>query len=49
MKAKMVSKDVGAGENVAKHELLQISPPHVQELNYEKTIYEMENHVGEEA
>jgi hypothetical protein len=34
---------------VPKRELLEIFPLHIQELNYEKNVYVMENHVGEEA
>jgi hypothetical protein len=34
---------------VPKHELLENVSPHVQELNYRKNFYELEDHVREEA
>jgi hypothetical protein len=34
---------------VIEHELLESIIMHIQELNYEKCIYELEYHVGEEA
>jgi hypothetical protein len=34
---------------VPKHESFENIPLHVQELNYEKGVYELEDHVGEKA
>jgi hypothetical protein len=34
---------------VPKHELFENIPLHVQELNYEKGVYKLEDHVGEKA
>ncbi len=34
---------------VPKCELLENIPLHIRELNYEKNVYELKNHVGEEA
>jgi len=34
---------------VPKHELLESIPLHVQALNYGELVYELKNHVGEEA
>jgi hypothetical protein len=34
---------------VIEHELLESIILHIQELNYEKCIYDLEYHVGEEA
>jgi len=44
VKVEVVSKDVGAKENGAKN-----IPLHIQKLNYEKSVYELEDHVGEMA
>jgi hypothetical protein len=37
------------GKMVPKHELLESIPLHIQELNCEKGVYELEDHVGEKA
>ncbi len=37
------------GEMVPKHELFKNIPLHVQKVNYEEDIYELKDHVGEEA
>jgi hypothetical protein len=49
MKVKVVSEDVGAQKMVPKHKLFKNIPLHIQKLNYRKNIYELEEHVGEEA
>jgi hypothetical protein len=49
MKVKVVLEDVGALKMVPKHKLFINIPLHIQKLNYEKNIYELEKHVGEEA
>jgi len=46
---KMVLKDVGVGKNGAKVHLLESIILHVQGLNFEKGIYKLEDHVGQEA
>ncbi len=49
VKVKVVSKDVVQRKMVPKHELLENIPLHIQKLNYEKSVYELEDHVGEMA
>jgi hypothetical protein len=49
MKAKVVSEDMGAQKMVPKHDLFRNISLHIQKLNYEKNIYELEKHVRKEA
>jgi hypothetical protein len=49
MKIKVMSKDVDAKKMVLGRELFKNIPLHIYELICEKCIYELEDHVGEEA
>jgi hypothetical protein len=47
IRVEVVSEYVNAKEMVPKHELLENIPLHVQELNCEKNVYELKDHIGE--
>ncbi len=46
MKIKVVSKDMGVGENGANHVLFKSIILHVLKQNCGKGVYELEDHVG---
>ncbi len=49
MRIKVASKDMGAKENGAQVRIALSIPLHVQELDYEKGVYELKDYVGEQA
>jgi hypothetical protein len=49
MRIKVVLENVNAGENGVKMRLLESIFIHIQRLNFGKGVYELEDHVGQEA